>query len=314
MGSTRMPFFLSLCLISLGFTIQLVSPFTSCSFDALVSTNLLPGNVEINYWDPEGGDCRPYHGVTLFDCAYIESPAITIDGINDEPAWTQGNNNTRRIPTACMNESVTFFKSYINFTAFRDDTYIYFLLRWNDSTPTGLASRQDEVDLCWNINMKDFSAYFALGMQTMTPGERVDSFGWNKLDFPNGTVNPGKDQCFGSDGWYDRTDETQDITTGYTLLNISSTYYYQVEFRRKLSTDDDYDVQFDKNGFYEVNFAVINDLGHEDHAVSWNYAIKITGLPESSDWIVAWVVGLSAILGIVGTAHLVKKRNQKRRV
>jgi len=32
--------------------------------------------------------------------------------------------------------------------------------------------------------------------------------------------------------------------------------------------------------------------------VSWNYAINITGLPESSDWIVSrWVVGFSAILG-----------------
>jgi len=59
-------------------------------------------------------------------------------------------------------------------------------------------------------------------MQTLTPGERVDSFGWNKLDFPNGTINPGQGSMFWFQiGWYDRTDETQDITTGYTLLNIS---------------------------------------------------------------------------------------------
>ncbi len=211
-----------------------------------------------------------------------------------------------------MNGSAYFFKSYINFTVIRDDTYIYLLLRWNDSTPT---SQQDEVDLCWNISMENFTAYFSLGMQTPKAGERVDSFGWTKLDYPNGSVYAGKDQCFGSDGWYDRKDENQDVATGYTLLNVSNIFYYQVEFRRKLVTNDPYDVQFNHNGEFEVNFAVINDLGHQDHAVSWNYAIRISGLPETSSvhWSIALALGTGAILGIVGVVHLLKKSRKKRR-
>lgn len=268
--------------------------FLTCVF-------ILQVNPVTAYWDGDGGDCRDYHGITYMDCSHDGNPGISIDGIANETAWDARMNNSRTVPAASMNESTYFFLTYINLTILRDDTWVYLLMKWNDSN---IGHIQDEIDICWNINMDNFTAYFAGGMNTTGEEQRVDTWGWNKLNYDNGSIHPGKDQCFGTNGWYDRADENQDIDTGYTMLNEGGVDYYQVEMRRKLITNDEYDVQFTHDGLYELNFAVIDDMGHEDHAVSWNYAVNFQGLPGSKKIPGSFMLTWGVILGSIGIACL----------
>jgi hypothetical protein len=244
----------------------------SSIFFLLILCPIFPAS---GYWDYDDMDCLTEHGVTEFICPKLNSSTFVLDGVRNESVWEERAGNNVVIPVAARNNSAFLFVSYVNFTIFHDGDFIYFSSIWNDSTPGGL---QDMFSVCWNINTTNYSVeMFVLGMKTGEPNTFVDSWGWVCQGKENGTANRGKDQSFGETGWTSsQTTEPQDLNFAFTYLTIDEVHYYSVELKRRLVTDDPLDVQFDVDGGeYLTSFAVINEMGDEDHAISWNYKMHL---------------------------------------
>ncbi len=233
------------------------------------------------YWEPGGEDCMDEHGVGLILAEYVPDAEITLDGVSDEPAWAEAQEFV--IPTASRNDTASFFISYIYLKMIYCDEYIYVSARWNDST---LLSPQDGISICWNINVEDFSAGMFLEnpliMKTHNPGEVVDNWLWSySPGRENGSQYKMFDQSFDHNGWRDRSEEDQDIDSAFTYGELANgEEYYHVEMRRALITDDgeEYDVQFVENGDYYLTFAILDDTGGEDHAISYTWMASFSEL------------------------------------
>lgn len=248
----------------------------------ILSNFLINSNLGFAYWSPGNGDCETEHGISRLNATFIESPNIILDGIGDESCWASSNVSEYLIPTATLNGSGTFFKAYVRFRFVYDLNYFYINAWWNDTTIIPPDAYQDAISLCWNINVTNFTAGIFVQpdlMATMNAGEMVDNWKWPRRDFANQTVIPPKDQSFGSNGWNDFTKETQDVSSCFTYGTLpNGTSNYRVEFKRALRNSDAKDVQFDHNGTYRFTVAVLNDLGGEDHAISWTYELGFDNL------------------------------------
>lgn len=248
----------------------------------LFSNILFNSNFSAAYWSPENIDCSQEHGITRVNATFVESPNIVLDGIGDESCWTSSNVTEYLIPTAPLNGSSTFFKAYVRVRFVYDLNYFYVNAWWNDTTVIPPDAYQDAISFCWNINATNFTVGMFVQpdlMKTLNAGEIVDNWKWPRRDFANQSVIPPKDQSFGSNGWLDVSKETQDVTSCFTYGTTSNgTSKYQVEFKRSLRNNDVYDVQFNRNGTYRFAVAVLNDLGGEDHAISWTYELGFDNL------------------------------------
>ncbi|MFX0030361.1 MAG: hypothetical protein ACFE8B_14205 [Candidatus Hermodarchaeota archaeon] len=253
---------------------------------------------------PPDGDCKDYHKVINIIPYYEKDATINLDGLPSEDFWTVHTNNNENgsliIPMASETYGPSFAVVYLNITFVITDDYLYILCKWfdNSTKPDLGASVYDGLYFCWNIDVPNFSAYFTSGMSTLDMGGGdIDSWDWSCLSSspPNGTSYFCRDSCFGTNGWYNPSLETEDIEIGYTFrTNIS----YTLEIRRKLITNDPYDVQFDKSKSYKFNMGIMNDGNHEDHLISWTHALDIR-LPRLSPIIHAYnlivIVSFSAL-------------------
>ena len=230
---------------------------------------------------PEWGDCRDYHKATYLTPLYNDDVGITLDGVASEEIWTDptNDNGTFSVPLAGEIGTSGFYVVILNLTFVMDDQYLYILCQWKDnSTKPDLGGNYyDGLYFCWNMNVPNFSAYFEGGMDTAEMGGGdVDCWEWSCLESspPNGSSYFCRDTCFGTTGWYDPSLEIKDVKIGYTYI---TNYSYTLEIRRKLVTNDNYDVQFDENKLYKFNLGIMNDGSHEDHAVSWTHALDLRG-------------------------------------
>ena len=228
---------------------------------------------------PGWGDCTDYHKVTYLTPLYKDDVGITLDGIASESIWTDqyNDNGTLSVPLAGEIGTPGFYVVILNLTFVMDDQYLYILCQWKDnSTKPDLGGNYyDGLYFCWNINVPNFSAYFDDGMVTAEMGGGdVDCWEWTCLEGSpsNGSSYFCRDTCFGTTGWYDPSLEIKDVQIGYTYRANDS---YTLELRRKLVTNDNYDVQFNENKLYKFNLGIMNDGSHEDHAVSWTFALDL---------------------------------------
>ena len=248
---------------------------------------------------PDEGDCATYHKVQKIIPYYEKDASIQLDGVPNEIFWTEHSNEEENgsliIPLASEEGGAYQVVVYLNITFVRTDTELYILCQWFDNTtkPDLSSNIYDGLYFCWNINVPNFSAYFTSGMSTLDMGGGdVDSWDWNCLDTspPNGSSYFCGDKCFGTYGWYNPNLETENVKIGYTYrINHS----YTLEMRRDLITNDEYDIQFDKTQLYKFNMGLMNDGTHEDHAISWTYALDLkfddVGQPLIDGYIISFV-------------------------
>ncbi len=226
----------------------------------------------------EEGSCLEEHGITCINIPFREHIQINIDGSSNDPTWNELKNETVRVPLASDERETEFYVVYMNLTTVLDASNIYILCTWNDTTTVkGIALNYDGLFFCWNISVPQFSAEFWDGMDTIEMGGgKVDSWTWDSYNHGEvGEEQEGKDMCFSEKGWLAKSIESQDIIVAYTFKENQS---YTVEIRRKLQTNDEYDVQFDKVGEYLFNMGVVDNGYHQDHAISWTYLLNITEL------------------------------------
>ncbi len=263
---------------------------------------------------PPDGDCKDYHKVVNIIPYYEKSASINLDGLPNENFWTvhthENENGTLIIPLASESYGPDFFVVYLNMTFVLTATYLYVLCQWSDNStkPDLGASIYDGLYFCWNINVPNFSSYFPTGMSTLDMGGGdVDSWDWSCLisSPPNGSSYYCRDKCFGTYVWYSPSLETEDVEVAYTYRTNTS---YTLEIKRKLITNDPYDVQFDQSKIYKFNMGIMDDGNHEDHAISWTHALDLRS-PESSAVIHAY--NIIIILSFSAIALVIIKGNIK---
>ena len=244
----------------------------------IITNNL----ASLSFAYPEDGDCKDCHKVQYIIPYYEKDASIQLDGVPNENFWTKHSNEQENgsliIPLASEEGGAYQVVIYLNITFVRTDTELYVLCQWFDNTtkPALSSNIYDGLYFCWNMNVPNFSAYFEGGMDTAEMGGGdVDCWEWSCLESspPNGSSYFCRDTCFGTTGWYDPSLEIKDVKIGYTYI---TNYSYTLEIRRKLVTNDNYDVQFDENKLYKFNLGIMNDGSHEDHAVSWTLALDLT--------------------------------------
>ncbi|MCP4763984.1 MAG: hypothetical protein GY870_19585 [archaeon] len=236
------------------------------------------------YWSDEDENCMPLHGIDQINAIYLADLNLNLDGVDDEDDWGKTTEYTIPIAAKADDPTVNFFKSYVKLKILYDDSNIYLMVRWNDSS---ITPYQDGISICWNINTTNYSVSMFTelgGMQTYYKNQTVDNWGWKYTDYrENKTsfkLNHG-DGCFGVESWIDEGENEQDISAGFIYGDwIDGTNHYQVEFNRSLITGDEKDVQFDKNGDYLLSFIILNDVGSVDHGTSWTWKVIFDHLEE----------------------------------
>ena len=191
------------------------------------------------------GNCLDYHGITKVRVPYDPDASIVLDGVPNEPFWTDPANQAGRIgiPMASKNTTLgppdTFV--YMNATFIITDNYLLILCEWNDSTTAvyGDEYTYDGLYMCWNIDCPNFSANFFNNMRTEgLGGGYVDSWKWFYSDGTpptateiNGTIAKNNyDWYFGETGWEcDGSEIQNDFTLAWSHVQnekyISNLYH-----------------------------------------------------------------------------------------
>jgi hypothetical protein len=228
------------------------------------------------------GDCRSYHGITNHYGRYINNPQINFDGIVDETeSWNRIDVYDYIIPMVNYYESSMRFKSYMHIKYIYDDTNLYILARWNDSTP---VDRLDQLYFCWNMNCSNFTVNMFLNtnaMKTNEEGARVDCWKWLRLAQSNGSSFNLADDCYDSDDWIHEEENRETIASYTSGFGNDGMGYYQVEMKRPLLTNEkDVDVQFHNNSSVRFSTGVGDGMGSIEHAVSWTYQLYLTNATD----------------------------------
>ncbi|MFW9938610.1 MAG: hypothetical protein ACFFD5_13265 [Candidatus Thorarchaeota archaeon] len=271
----------------------------------IIILGILPQQISA-YWG--WGDCGESHGITYMKPYYEKNAVINLDGIPSEQFWSNPSNTNGSTTVALASEVGTpgFFIVYMNLSLVMNDNYLYILCQWLDNTtrPALGGNYYDGLYFCWNINVPNFSAYFLGGMDTSEMGGgNVDCWDWTCLSSspPNGSSYYCSDLCFGTTGWYNPSLETEDIQVGY---NYVINHSYSLEMRRKLIDNDNYDVQFNGNKLYKFNMGIMNDGTHEDHAISWTYALDLRN-EEKKTLIDGYLIYFVIVIGFISSFLLI---------
>jgi hypothetical protein len=254
---------------------------------------------------PGQGDCYSAHPLTILEIPVDNGAHITLDGTPSESFWTdpKNSNGFHTIKLAETKFGIEIPEIYtINATFIMNSQYLYILMIWIDKTPQYEESgNKDGLAFCWDINTVNFSAYFITDMNTNdTGGGRVDAWRWVYSSYnPTDQSYFCIDDCFDESGWINDNPEPKDVEVAYSV-GLNS---YTLEIRRKLITNDEYDVQFNEKKLYKFNLALFNDTKDEDHAISWTYAIDLrepvpTSIPGLQIGLLLFIVGISIVLNI----------------
>jgi hypothetical protein len=223
---------------------------------------------------PGDGDCLSHHGVTYINVPTDSNAEIVLDGVPSEEFWTTAVDPTEVILAEIEPPGVIPELYSLNISFVMNHDYLFILCKWEDSTPLDdNPPEQDGIAFCWDINTINFSAYYISDMNTLNMGNgSVDAWRWIYQD----TISPGEehlcgDDCFNEDGWVQGNPEAKNIDVAFT--NDSNSY--TLEMRRRLNTNEIYDVQFTDKKVYKFNVAVLNNEHDEEHAISWTYALDL---------------------------------------
>ncbi|MBN1802328.1 MAG: hypothetical protein JW891_12530 [Candidatus Lokiarchaeota archaeon] len=250
------------------------------------------------------GDCEAHHGIGSVISNYDASARIVLDGQSDEKFWLTYSNNKAFIPLATDITKSGGFNVTLNLTFVHNNNYLYILCEWEDNTTVPAGFNYDGLFFCWNIDVPNFTADFLSDMSTDHMGSgNIDSWNWIYDD------DFALDKCFGEKGWFDSSLEAQDIEVAYSLVENES---YTLEIRRALTTGDQHDVKFDKTGLYEFNLAILNDGRHENHAISWTYALNLKLPANEFPVVVVIVIAIVSIAGVVVVIGVVSYRKKRR--
>ena len=254
---------------------------------------------------PGDGDCSAYHGITYIDVAFNSDAEIVLDGVPSENFW---NNPTEILLAEIEAEGVIPELYSLNISFVMTNEYLFILCKWEDTTPLDdNPPEQDGIAFCWDINTINFSAYYVSDMNTLNMGNgSVDAWRWIYQD----NISPGEehlcgDDCFNEDGWVQGNPEAKNIDVAFT--NDSNSY--TLEMRRRLNTNEIYDVQFTQKKVYKFNIAVLNNDHDEEHAISWTYALDLRE-PEQNIWGFNPVIFLSSISIMVFVIYFIKRKKK----
>jgi hypothetical protein len=213
---------------------------------------------------------------------YIAQPNITIDGIDNEPAWHEKNVYTyTMILSNSFDPANTAFQSTLHMKYIFDRTYLYLCAEWNDSK----IDTTDMALFCWNINCSNYSScmFNTAGMKTPNTGERVDNWRFQESGAANGTTGTLDDTCFDHVGWLGGSD-TRDTTYGFIYGNwLAEDNHYQLEMKRLMRTPEcsapAIDVEFKENEPVRFSIAIENALQNQEHAISTTCDLNLTTNP-----------------------------------
>lgn len=232
---------------------------------------------------PGDGDCKKYHGVSDISINYFENSEIKLDGVSNETFWNdiKNRNGFFTIPTANILGPPGSEITDVNLIFATNKQYLYIYCEWNDTStkPSGI-NIFDGIFFCWNINTPNFTSYYPNDMNTEhMGGGLVDTWGFTSY-YGDGNQNYssflGADGCIKESGW--NSAESKDVEIGLSYIVDKS---YSIEIKRKLITNDNYDIQFYEGKSYHFNIGLFNDGYDIDHTVSWTY--KIFFLSEDDD-------------------------------
>jgi hypothetical protein len=250
---------------------------------------------------PGEGDCSQYHGITYIDIPIDNDADILLDGAPSEPFWSNPANKDGviAIPLAKIQSGPEIPEIYtLNATFIMNNEYLYIFCKWNDNTPLyNYPPEKDGIAFCWDINTPNFTAYYAMDMNTRGMGNgSVDAWRWDYTDsLTPGIIHLFGDDCFNEDGWIDGNPEANSIEAAFTSTSES----YNLEFKRKLNTNEQYDVQFTEKKLYKFNIAIFNDSHYEDHIISWTYALDLREEPKNiSGFPIEYLLLFSSIFGL----------------
>jgi len=223
---------------------------------------------------PGDGDCSKYHGIIYIDVPLRPNTEIVIDGVPSESLWTENTDQTKIILAEIEPEGVIPELYSLNISFAMINNYLFILCQWEDNTPEyDFPPEKDGFDFCWDIDTVNFSAYYISDMNTLHMGNgSIDAWRWTY----DSNTSPEEqylciDDCFNEDGWIQGNPEAINVDVAFTNDNSS----YTLEMRRKLNTNEIYDVQFTEKKLYKFNLAIMNDSYGVDHAISWTYALDL---------------------------------------
>jgi hypothetical protein len=247
------------------------------------------------------GNCSHSHGIKYIDIPIDNNADIILDGIPSEPFWADpaNKNGSITIKLSEMRVGLEIPEIYtLNATFIMNEEYLYILCVWNDKTPLyDYPPEKDGIAFCWNIDTPNFTAYYIADMNTRDMGNgSVDAWRWTyDDDLTPGEIHHCGDDCFNEDGWIDGNPEANSIDAAFT----NTTSSYSLELRRKLNTNEVYDVQFTEKKVYKFNVAILNDSHYEDHAISWTYALDLREEPRIiSGFPIGYLLLFSCLFGL----------------
>jgi hypothetical protein len=257
------------------------------------------------------------HAISHDYATFVNEPNITCDGVANEIAWSLPDVYTYTIPLTSIvvpgsAEKIysTMYMKYI-----WDNTSLYILARWNDTTLT----MQDLALFCWNINCSNYSAFMftqANGMETPNPGELVNSWEWAYNDEANESQGQLIDLTMNNTGFMPPDPSNVKFGMTYGTWN-SSMNEFQLEMCRSLVTEGSgsLDCTFTPN--VPIRFAVGICAGYtsQNHAISWTYDLNLTHDPQPDSYvpykpptnqIAGYIAALVALVAVACVAIVLK--------
>jgi len=225
------------------------------------------------------GYCPNYHETNYINVPTDLNANIQLDGNNSESFWHKPSNQkgfiSIKLSEERLGEEIPEIYT-LNATFIKNNEYLLVFCEWDDITPNySYPPDMDGLSFCWDINTKNFSAYYTSDMRTDDMGGgKVDVWSWTYRDGWNGREYQCNDDCFGEEGWL--SEGTKNIWVAFDYSSEKQSY--SLEMKRKLTTIDPYDVQFDDRWIYKFNLAIFNDSHGEDHAISWTHALNLNSL------------------------------------
>lgn len=230
------------------------------------------------------GDCSVCHNEpgTAYNSLY-DTSTIILDGNNSEAFWQEYDFRRMTIPVGSRYGGAEQFLTMI---FAQNSSHLFVLTRWSDSTINGTDQDRygdsDGVSIMWNINATtNFNEYYS-GMNTPAAGEAVDVWTWKptaaeEANAFNSTLTGNTyDYLFDDGGWY-TNEATTDVEAmamhGYIEPHAESEY--QVEFVRKLETNDPNDVQFKFSQYYKFSVAIFNESSGSSHLMGFVHSVWV---------------------------------------
>jgi hypothetical protein len=235
-------------------------------------------------------DCRTCHSyyANVYNETLMDS-SVTVDGMADEAMWADGNTYGRTIEVPVGSTSNPREIVFLLVTFGQNSTHFFIRVDWADPTINGTDQKgyedSDGISFMFNIDNPNFDSGY--GMDRAPGDTKVDVVTWKPGASMTGTQDLEAETpiAITSDNLYDQhitddsrnDDETNEWTWAAVHGNVASHHEenYQLEMARPLTTDDEFDVQFDEPAYTEFAVILFNSTSGADHMVSPPYIMWV---------------------------------------